>query len=268
MKFQGDTSISSEATLAGAPLAAPSPSSQTLVRGLDVLEQVATGPQALNAIARRLGLSRSTVHRLAATLLDRRYLNLAPRRGYSLGPKLLELGYAAHGQISLVRLVRPYLEALAQQTGDVAMLCIRDKDRVLVADHMAGRRRLVPSLRTGDHLDLERSAPGRVMRAAPAASADAMPDLVTDAAESEPDITCIAGAVRGADGAAAAAICLMGASKYLTGGRLKEAQEAVAGAARQASEELGWQVATRHADAGAEQELLGTELRHGARGQG
>jgi DNA-binding IclR family transcriptional regulator len=153
----------SEPPAAEAMLSAVSPASQTLVRGLDVLEQVAEGPVALSTIARQLGLSRSTVHRLATTLLERRYLNVTPRRGYSLGPKLLELGFLARDQISLVRLARPYLEALAARTGDVALLAVPDGDDVLVADHAAGRRRVVPSLRAGDRLAAHGCALGEVL---------------------------------------------------------------------------------------------------------
>jgi hypothetical protein len=64
--------------------------SQTLLRGLDVLEGVAEGPVSLADLAAQLGLTRSTTHRLANALIERRYLVLVPQRGYQLGPKLLE----------------------------------------------------------------------------------------------------------------------------------------------------------------------------------
>jgi DNA-binding IclR family transcriptional regulator len=257
--------------LTDAPKVTPagSPASQTLVRGLDVLEQVADGPAALTAIARGLGLSRSTVHRLATTLLERRYLSMSPRRGYALGPKLLELGCLAHDQISLVRLARPYLDALAARTGDVALLCVRDGGaagtdaQVLVVDHASGRRRLVPSLRTGDRMDGVRSAPAQALAMQPGAT-DCRCEVIMDLAESEPDIACIAAPLRGADGRVVAAICVIGASAYLGGRLLTEATDAVAAAAKQASEELGWPAASRHGDSStgartgrpAEHELL------------
>ena len=54
--------------------------SQTLVRGLDVLEAVASGVVTLQDLAARLDLNRSTAHRLAATLVERRYLTFVPQR--------------------------------------------------------------------------------------------------------------------------------------------------------------------------------------------
>src|SRR5215831_12424033 len=87
--------------------------SQTLTRGLDVLEAVAAGATNLAALAEALDLNRSTTHRLAGTLVGRRYLSFAPRVGYALGPKLLELGFQARAQMSLQRVAREHIEALA-----------------------------------------------------------------------------------------------------------------------------------------------------------
>jgi DNA-binding IclR family transcriptional regulator len=64
-------------TLAGA---------QTLVRGLDVVSAVAYGAKNLPELSEALGLTRSTTHRLATTLVDQRCLNFTPRVGYSRGP--------------------------------------------------------------------------------------------------------------------------------------------------------------------------------------
>src|ERR1700688_3179300 len=77
--------------------------SQTLLRGLDVLEAVASGATNLAALAEMLNLNRSTTHRLASTLVERRYLCFGPRTGYALGPKLLETGYKARAQMNLPR---------------------------------------------------------------------------------------------------------------------------------------------------------------------
>src|SRR3981189_2945549 len=93
---------------------------QTLMRGLDVLQAVAAGATDLAALAAALGTTRSTTHRLASALVERRYLNFVPREGYSLGPKLLELGYEARQQIDVARVARPFLEKLAgssEETG-------------------------------------------------------------------------------------------------------------------------------------------------------
>jgi hypothetical protein len=62
--------------------------SQTLLRGLDVLEAVAAGQSTLKALSAHLRLSKSTVYRLATALVFRNYLVVAGRGEYRLGPKM------------------------------------------------------------------------------------------------------------------------------------------------------------------------------------
>jgi hypothetical protein len=50
---------------------------QTLARGLEVLDAVAEGATTLVELAGAIGLTRSTTHRLAATLVERRYLDFS-----------------------------------------------------------------------------------------------------------------------------------------------------------------------------------------------
>ncbi|UDF03335.1 helix-turn-helix domain-containing protein [Asticcacaulis sp. AND118] len=73
--------------------------SQTLVRGLMIVEAVASGRGTLNEIAETAGLARSTAYRLASTLVEQGYLSVAPRDasggGYRLGPKFIRLSQQA-----------------------------------------------------------------------------------------------------------------------------------------------------------------------------
>src|SRR3954463_16410631 len=115
--------------------------SQTLVRGLDVLEAVASGVNNLADLAATVKLNRSTAHRLASTLVEKRYLSFVPRFGYGLGPKTLEVGYQARVQLSVPRVAREHLEKLAAQTGDTVHLGVLDGNRALYLDKIPGRRR-------------------------------------------------------------------------------------------------------------------------------
>jgi DNA-binding IclR family transcriptional regulator len=263
------------------PIPQSSALSQTLGRGLDVLEQVAAGPVALGVIASRLGLSRSTVHRLATSLLERRYLNLAPRRGYSLGPKLLELGSVARSQIGLVRAARPVMELLAEATGDAVLLAVREGDDAVLADSVAGKRRLAPLLRIGERQSLVHSAAGCALlldstdddltglwqRRDAREAADFLSRMallrqsriVVDAPEADPEIATMAAAVRGADGMIRGALGIATAASYREAGLSPAARDALSRAAEALSQELGWQITNMH-DAlpgtSAERELL------------
>ena len=88
---------------------------QTLARGLEVIDAVANGSTTLTDLAAAIGLTRSTTHRLAATLVERRYLVFSRNDGYALGPKLLELGYVTGRRMDLPRVAREHLEALRER---------------------------------------------------------------------------------------------------------------------------------------------------------
>src|SRR3954470_9069016 len=118
------------------------PGSQTLLRGLDVIDAVVDGPIMLADLAARLGLTRSTTHRLATALIDRRYLTFVPRLGYHFGPKLVELGFPAQQQPEPVQAARPHLEDLAAWPQDTVHLGVLDSERALYLDKTPGRRRV------------------------------------------------------------------------------------------------------------------------------
>jgi DNA-binding IclR family transcriptional regulator len=240
-----------------------SPVSQTLVRGLDVLEVVATGPLALPALAHRLGLARSTAHRLATALLERRYLTLVPRQGYGLGPKLLELGSCARDQTALVRVARPCMEGLAEESLDTVHLSIREAGVVLLLERIPGRRRMLPSLRIGERMQLTRCAPGLALlldspedvwretfaqdcgtAASSAAFVDSMKvaakaGYAFDPGDTDDRIATIAAPVRGAAGNIVAALGLSTAAQYLHEDRLETAISAVVRSAEAISFDLG-----------------------------
>src|SRR5438105_3281862 len=137
--------------------------SQTLLRGLDVIEVVAEGPIALGELAARLGLTRSTTHRLASALAERRYLTFVPRRGYSLGPKLLELGYKVRDELDLPHVAAPHLQRLAQLTEDTVHLGVLDRGRVLYLDKIPGKRRINISSRIGEQQPVHSTGVGKAL---------------------------------------------------------------------------------------------------------
>lgn len=136
---------------------------QTLVRGLEVVEAVAHGVSGLTELAAALGLTRSTTHRLAATLVEQRYLNFVRGAGYTLGPKLLELGYHAARQMDLPRVAREQLEQLAARTGDTVHLGVLDGARALYLDKIPGGRRVEISSRVGERQPLRSTGLGKAL---------------------------------------------------------------------------------------------------------
>jgi DNA-binding IclR family transcriptional regulator len=136
---------------------------QTLARGLDIIDVVATGTTSLADLAVAMGLTRSTTHRLAATLVERRYLSFSRNGGYSLGPKLLELGYITGKRMDLPRVAREHLQALASSTNDTVHLGILDDGRALYLDKIQGSRRVEVSSRIGERQPLRSTGLGKAL---------------------------------------------------------------------------------------------------------
>jgi DNA-binding IclR family transcriptional regulator len=243
--------------------------SQTLVRGLDVLEAVANGAANLADLAAALGLTRSTTHRLAMSLVERRYLNFTPRVGYSLGSKLLELGFLAGRQMGLPRVARDHLERLAADTGDTVHLGILDGSRALYLDKVPSRRRVEISSRVGERQPLRSTGLGKALILDEDearwrelyAFEDTMGghrygvDLAVwlrrmhdyaekgcafDLEENEDFIRCVAAPVRDVSGKIIGAISVSSAAQYMDDARMDRLADEVRDTAGAISRDLGW----------------------------
>ena len=248
------------------PAAGKASGSQTLMRGLDVIEALIDGPLPLAELSERLELTRSTTHRLAAALVDRRLLSFRPREGYTLGPKLLELGHAASQQMHLPRIARPWLEHLSAQTEDTVHLGVLDGYEALYLDKVAGRRRInigsklgerhpIASTGLGKALILDKSEPEWTEFYAPEGKAFdstaravwlermrgyASKGYAFDLEENEDQIRCVAAPVRGVDGKVVAAVSVSSAAQYMSDARMAELTKTVTDAANAISRDLGW----------------------------
>ena len=241
--------------------------SQTLLRGLDVIDVVAEGPIKLGDLAARLGLTRSTTHRLASALTDRRYLSFVPHSGYSLGPKLLELGFRVRDELDLPRVAAPHLERLALLTEDTVHLGVIDHGHVLYLDKVPGKRRINISSRIGELqpvsstglgkaliLDLDEDAWVELFRTERGERRTPMnlPEWLErmrqyvragyafDLEENEDQIRCIAAPIRDVAGRTIAAISVSSAAQYMSDQRMQTLSRDVLNSAQRISEDLGW----------------------------
>ena len=96
---------------------------QRAVALLDVLAQGAE--LGTNELARRTGLSASTVSRTLATLAAGELVEHVPGSGrYRLGVRLMQLGHAALARLDLRALARPHLSELVESTGETATISV------------------------------------------------------------------------------------------------------------------------------------------------
>jgi DNA-binding IclR family transcriptional regulator len=108
----------------------------TLARGLSVLRAFRPSDDGLSngELAQRTGLPKATISRLTFTLGRLGYLTQAGRGDrYRPGPALLVLGNMAAASISFVELSGPLMQRLADETGTLALLLVRDGKRMMIA---------------------------------------------------------------------------------------------------------------------------------------
>lgn len=241
--------------------------SQTLVRGLDMLDKVIDGPVKLAELSQRMGLTRSTTHRLANALIDRGFLTYMPRDGYQLGPKLIQLGFLAQSQADIVQIARPRMEDLAARTEDTVHLGRLDGDLALYLDKIAGRRRVEISSRIGDRQPLTSTGLGKALlvdsseaewdrlfrddqaQGAPKADRETWFERMRnyaeaghafDLEENEDLIRCVAAPIRDVSGHIVAAISVSSAAQYMDDERMAELSSEVRETAQRISSDLGW----------------------------
>ncbi len=105
---------------------------------LDVLECFATdGELGVSDIARRLGVAKSTGHRLLQTLASRGFVEQDPHTGqYRLGIHLYELGALALARNELRHVALPFLRQVAAATGLTVNLSVPDGPDIVFVERI------------------------------------------------------------------------------------------------------------------------------------
>lgn len=135
---------------------------QVIARAAAVLRTLKeTGESlSLGQIAARVGLPRSTVQRIINALLaERLVMTAAPGSGYRLGPEIQSLATA--GRMQITDVVRPYIVALARETGETVDLAEFRHDHMVFVDQIVGTHRLRTVAAVGEEFPLVYSANGK-----------------------------------------------------------------------------------------------------------
>jgi IclR family pca regulon transcriptional regulator len=144
--------------------------SQSLARGLAILGCFSPERPRLGIaqMADELGMSRSTTHRYAITLVELGYLEQDHSRKYRLGLQVIDLGRSAMGAIGIPSDARPILEQLRADAGYTASLGVLDGADVLLVERARSTRRgnyLIPAQTVGSRLPAYCTGIGKVLLA-------------------------------------------------------------------------------------------------------
>lgn len=106
---------------------------QSLATALDILDYFEVHESlGVTELARRFHVSKSTAHRMLATMYGRGFVEKDTRTGrYRLGMRLYELGQAAADRSRIRRIALPLLEDLHHRTGQMVHMAVPDGADVL-----------------------------------------------------------------------------------------------------------------------------------------
>ena len=117
-------------------------------------------------LAARLGLGKSTVHRLLATLLEERFVEQDPQTGrYRLGLAAFELGAAASSPTDLHQAVLMPMSVLRIRTGETVQTAVLDGRQVVYVERLESPNTLRLFLEVGTRNDAHSTGTGKCLLA-------------------------------------------------------------------------------------------------------
>jgi len=94
----------------------------------------------ISDLGKRLLLPKSTVHRLASTLVDAGMLEQNPETGkYRLGLTIFELGSLVRRKMDFSNEAKPYLMELREKTGETVLLAVLEHGSMLVINSLESK---------------------------------------------------------------------------------------------------------------------------------
>lgn len=140
---------------------------QSVARAAAILKAFAAadtwGPTELS---QHSGLHKSVVHRLLVTLADSGLLTREIDTGrYSLGPVMAQLQPRGGFNGALKQAARPYLERLADASGETVSLCVRQDSQGLCIDYVDSPQSMRFTVAVGQTFPLNAGCVGKVLLA-------------------------------------------------------------------------------------------------------
>ena len=135
-------------------------------RAVDILNLFGSHSPELGTteIAHALGLHKSTVSSLVATLAANGYLEQNPStRKYTLGLRLLERSSVLLGQMDIRRVARPYLDKLHDWRGESINMGIRDGNEVVYIEQLPSTHAMGMREEIGKRAPLHSTALGKAL---------------------------------------------------------------------------------------------------------
>lgn len=149
---------------------------KAFIKGLRLIEALALSeqPRGVTDLAQALDMTKSNVHRLLTTLLSQGYVRQHQNdSSYELTTRMWELGSHVVRRMDLVKVARPAMERLAEQTGETVHLSVLDDTDVVYLDKIESAHHIRAHTSVGARAPAYTVATGKAMLAL-------MPDAYLD----------------------------------------------------------------------------------------
>ncbi len=140
--------------------------SQSLDRGLRILDEIVAGRTTLTEISQALGVHKSTALRLLTILQQHHFVSRVGTSDYRLGHRLFDLATFATESRDVTAALHEPLRTLAKVTKSTAYAVILDKGAGLVTDVAGHEDELADLVHVGMDVPLHTTAAGKVLLAA------------------------------------------------------------------------------------------------------
>ena len=236
-------------------------------RAISVLDTLADGGElGTNEIARRTGMTPSTVSRQLGTLAASGLVERVAASGrYRLGLRIVYLANAILARLDVRAVARPHLEELVRATGESATLSVPGDEDAITVDFVPGTHQIQPVSRLGRPSIAHATSAGKVMlafanRSLPTGPLHAFtPRTITDPRklaaeiervrdqgwseaieERETGLSAVAAPIRSSSGELEAIVALQGPSSRFDAKAVEAALPLLLDAAKAISRELGY----------------------------
>ena len=148
---------------------------RSVATAIELLDCLATEPElGVAELGRRLGVAKSTAHRIVTTLCAKGYVQRVPEtKSYRLGIRLHELGELVASRSQLRDHALPLLEQLRNQTGETVHLAVPEGAQMFYVERLESYQGLRFSSRVSRLRPIHLSSSGKAVAAFNPAVADA-----------------------------------------------------------------------------------------------
>ncbi len=139
---------------------------QSIERAFAILKVLSNTPNGvrITTLAKEVGLTKSTTHRITSTLVNLDYVHQDPEtEKYKLGNQLIRLTSLMLNNMDVIKVAEPFLANLSRDVNETVHLCVEDNGEVLYVDKMESNQNIRMYSTIGSRAPLYCTGVGKIL---------------------------------------------------------------------------------------------------------